>query len=217
MPIDLDKYTAEFWKYITVGQSIILSDEQAVEDALKAKNGTTEMDYIIKSIRHIEDEDTGIVWRFFQLESEDNIWFLVKIVDQEFDLRVYFEPDDFAQGDREDLIKNECHWVFEEPDNLSDFKLNDLEFTKLFTMGDDEDEVEYSIKPVGMLTGMVTNDPPSKGIDNSMACVVEYHTGAEVQNTEAMFIEIGGEESESGGFIMMLMGNPISQEDVEVL
>ena len=190
------------WKDIIVGQTIIL------ENIIKK-------DYIIKSIRHIEDEKTGIIWRFFQLESDDNMWMLIKIVDQNFDLRVYFEPGDFKKGNREDMVTTKRDWMFEEPEDPIDFEFDDLEFIKTFTVGEN-DEVEYHLKPTGLFMGIVQNIPPIKNIDNSVVYIAEYDTKDETQNTEAMFIEIGDEKSNNGGDIMMLFGTSIRQEDVEV-
>ena len=213
MTMETDKYTADFWRGVKVGQTLCLSDEQAIEDAMESKTADLEMNYIIDSIRIIKHEETGIEWRFLQLRSDDNMWLLVKIVDKEFDLRIYFEPDDFEQGNRADMIENECHWVFEEPEDTDDFELNDLEFAKTFEMC----EAEYTIKRFGMLCGVIQCQPSNRGVDGSMTCIAEYQTDADTKNTEIIFLEIGGEEDDDGGFIQMLLGTPINQQEVEVL
>ncbi len=213
MAIDLDKYQAEFWRTVKVGQTVVLSDEQAIEDALKAGKGKTEMDYLVKSIRVIEDRKTGIEWRFLRLDTPDNTWVLIKIVDREFDLRVYFEPGDFQQGDRQDLLDNECYWMFDEPADPDNYCLNDLQFAQSFEI----DGSVYARKPFGMLAGVIREIPPVKELDGVMACVCEYRSDGETKNPEAIFIEMGGERSERGGFVYVLLGNPISQEDIEVI
>jgi len=213
MALDLDKYQAEFWRTVKVGQTVVLSDEQAIEDALKAGKGKTEMDYLVKSIRVIEDRKTGIEWRFLRLESPDNLWILIKIVDREFDLRAYFEPSDFQPGDRQDLLDHECYWMFDEPADPNNYRLNDLQFARSF-------EIEgcvYEQKPFGMLAGFVRETPVVKELEGVLTCVCEYRTEGETKNPEAIFIEMGGEHSERGGYIYVLLGNPISQEDIEVI
>lgn len=211
MSIGLEEYTPEYWSALEVGQTVYLSDKQGVENALSKKEGT-ESQYVIKSIRDIQSRENGIQWLFFELESEENIWLLVKIVGDEFDLRVYFEPKDFAKGDRSDMIENECFWLFEEPENTEDFAFNELEFTKNFQL----EESEYQMKPFGMLTGIV-QDTPSNALNGSLVCITEYRTEDEVDNPEIMFIEIGGETSDTGGFIYVLVGTPITAEEIEII
>jgi len=138
----LDIYNIDFWKGINPGSTITLKDKQAIEDSMEKGNGMTGIDYMVKSVYSLKELKDLAEWYLFLLDDpEDLIWIMVKIVGQEIDFRVYFEHPQFEPGNRKDMIDQEKLWLFMEPDNPGDFQYNDLKFTDLIEIEDDNDEV----------------------------------------------------------------------------
>ena len=199
-PLDAAKGCApEFWlKKVSAGSSIVLSNK---------------IEYLVNESRTIEDSETGIVWQLFRMEGNDEIfWLLVKIVGEEIDIRAYFEPNDFETGDREAMVNQGQQWIFTEPKDTENFSFNDLEYAETIDM-----EVLYSRKPTGTLCGKLTCHPPNSALDDSTVLVTEYESDEDCDNPEAIILEYDGEDSDTGGFISLMVGCPLLCEDVEVL
>lgn len=217
-----DKESPQFWRQLKPGSTISLSDTQALEDSMGEGLGLSARDYVVKERLIVRDLDALVEWILFQLQSdEDKIWFLVKMVEGEIALRVYFEAEGFEPGTRADLIENEVFWLFDEPLDPESFKCNELSYAREITQDLDEEqgkrEIRFRIKGQGELHGACTHEPRGSWPETMMATIVEYAAEEESPNSELMILELGGEEGDEGGLITLLLGCEIRQGEVEVL
>jgi hypothetical protein len=116
--------------------------------------------------------------------------------------------------------------LFESPDDVDNFEYDELNFVREmsftfeFEGEDGENEssaVNYSMKEQGILYGSCTREPAMTGLERVMACVVEYISPDDHHNPGVFVLELGGEHSNEGGLITMLMGAPINLAEVDVL
>jgi len=214
----------EFWQEIAPGSIITLKDEQTIEDSMKKNLGAKPIDYIVSKVRRIEEQDGMVQWTLCLLKDPDQrIWFMAKSVDRNIDFRAYYEPDEFRPGNRRDMVENGNLWLFQEPRDVNNYKLSELEFT---TAIDRETEVHgstrqvsYEQKSQGVLYGSMTSDPAETGFERGVfTAVAEYVTGdSAVQNPELLLLEMGGEAGSNGGLINLLLGASLTATDFEVV
>lgn len=190
----------EFWLGIRQGDSIVLSDRQAIEESLRRDQGADGMTYLVKSTTHVRELSSLCQWIFLELDDDQqDVRLLVKIVDQEIDLLVIFPVDGFEPGNREDMIDREEFWLFQEPEDTEDFDLTTLEYTKGIdwdapcddSIGDGIISTTYAQKAQGELHGQVFCYPEESGIGDQIATIIEYTTDDEVDNPELLIIEVG--------------------------
>jgi hypothetical protein len=199
-----------FWLRLQVGDFVNLSDEQALDDSIK--EGSTEE---IVSIKHITEKDNLAKWVIAELQGKDRddaLYLVIKIVDREVSIRVFFETDDFNPGDRSDVIEDEDFWLFEEPEDEDDFEYTDLEYRKEIHVTVSGNEIIYRQKPQGVLYGE-SDDPEESEV--YMASIIEYDTDSEdCPNPELLIIETG--EGPNGGYINVMFGTEINFSEIEV-
>lgn len=221
----LDKFSPDFWRSIKPQSTITLSDQQTLELAMKEGRGLESRDYVVHSVFTFRDNDRFGEWKLFELvDEEQDLYLLVKIVDDQLDVRVYFAPeeDEFDPGNRADMIDDEHYWMFMEPEDPDSFKLEELEFTEEFGwLFDDgkggETEVVYQMKKQGVLFGEGEDLPVKSGDKPLFTALVEYRSVEDAENPEALILETGGEESDEGGYITLLFGCPVKTEEIDVL
>lgn len=213
-----------FWTQVGPGSIITLKDEQALEDSQRKGRGLSPMDYQVKEARTIDVSNGLGALRMFHLDdTEQSIWFVAKIVDQDIDLRVYFEPpeSEFAPGNRRDMLDRGDLWLFQEPANPNNYRPKDLRFTLEIVQSVQQDggtkQVTYEAKG-DELYGEMTVEPKQSGMsDQVMVTVVEYRATEPTENPEALIIETGGENTDDGGLISLMLGSPIRFSEVDVL
>lgn len=212
-----DKRDPRYWRSIKPDSTLTITDEQSLEEA-----GIKGAQYLVKQVFTIDEMSDICQWLFFRLASieasEDDIWMLVKIVDQELDIRLYAElHDSFESGNREDMFDHEQQFVFQEPENPDDFEWSDLKYAACVEWDfDKDDHVDYNVK-TGEMQGTVKVDPRESGQKNWIATIVEFDTSDETHSPELLFLEIGSPSVEEGGLIRMMFGNPIKPTEVDVL
>ena len=94
--------SVSYWKNLKKGDVVILKDQQTLEDLMqKGKFSVEGEDFLVKDIitLNIKDMNTSIF--LFELESPTLIQKLYLMAwtmnyNENYDLRVYFEPDDFS-------------------------------------------------------------------------------------------------------------------------
>lgn len=223
----LDKQNPLFWKQIKTGSTVTLTDEQSIKDSMDRGEGVRGRDYLVDTILKINADNRIAEWIVMHLDDdEQDIFLVVKIVDQVFDIYVYFQPDEVETGDRRDIIDRGDNWIFAEPDDVENFKFNELEFSfEIFLNDEKEDadgnfedfEILYKMKKQGVLYGTCFNEPSQSGLSRMFATIVEYHSDNETDNPELLITEIGGAESEHGGLITILLGCSVNLAEVDVL
>jgi len=217
-----DKRDPAYWRAIKPDTTLTLTDEQALRESISGQN------YLVKQVIRLKEKSGICEWIMLAIEGLDGApdsWLMIKIVDQELDLRVYFESEDFESGNREDLVENEELWMFQEPETDEDgeYELEDLQYAKHVGWdfpgdeeGDDDIHVDYNVK-VGELQASVAYDPYESGERELLATVVEFDTSDETTCPEMLLLEIGHPENDEGGLIRMFFGNSIKPTEADVL
>lgn len=215
-----DKRDPAYWRAIKPDSTLVITDDQALREDISGQN------YLIKQVIKIREKGGICEWLLFELEGQDEApdsWLMAKLVDKEVDIRVYFEPDDFESGNRDDMIVQSNMFLFQRPEDSEDFHCNDLEYAKHIGWdfpgdkeGDDDIHVDYNVK-VGELQGDVSYDPYQSGQEVLLATVVEFDTGDETTCPEMLVLEIGHPENEKGGLIRLFFGNSIKPTEADVL
>ena len=215
----LDVYNSDFWKGINPGSTITLKDKQAIEDSMEKGNGMAGIDYIVKTAYRLKEINDLAQWYLFLLDDpEEQIWVMVKIVEQETDFRVYFEHPQFEPGNREDMIEQEKLWLFMEPDNPVDFQYNDLIFTDQIEIEDDNNQMlSYKQKGAKELHCKCDIMPAQSGINNPIVTIVEYKAIEACENPELLLFELGGEENSKGGLIRLMLGCNLRPTELDIL
>lgn len=213
-----DKRDPAYWRAIKPDSTLTLTDEQALRESVSGE------DYLVKQVTKIREKGGICEWLLFELEGQGDTpdsWLMAKLVDQEVDIRVYFESNDFESGNRNDMIEQETLFMFQKPDD--DYSCEELRYAKHIGWdfpGDEDDDddihVDYNVK-VGELQGDVSYDPRESGQHELLATVVEFDTSDETTCPELLVLEIGHPENDEGGLIRLFFGNGIKPTEVDVL
>lgn len=191
--MELSSNTKKFWKQLKIGDIIGLQDKQAIEDQMKEGKELGETDYEVRCIKTFKvDGELGRLAEYLLIElvqGEETIFLSVKIVDDHIYLRVFFEVEEFEQGNRVDMLENDCEWIFEEPEDTEDFNFTDLEYAKSIVQKVDEEEVEFTLLPQGELSGECTSNPKESGIGDVFMTLAEYSTDVDCGNPYLLIIE----------------------------
>lgn len=194
-----NKTSPEHWRNINPGDSVVLTDEQAIQESLRRDQGADGLTYLVQSVIKISELNGLCEWRLLKLDDEEqDVRLLIKIVDDEVDLRVVFGADGFESGNRQDMIDAEELWLFNEPEDPDNFDLIELQFANevLWNVpvggptGDGMVEATYR-KKVRDFYGRVFTDPPESGVGDQIATIVEYVTDADCDNPELLILETG--------------------------
>lgn len=223
-PQSLSASDPEFWLNVAPGTIVTLKDEQTIEDSMRKGLGAKPIDYVVSKVRQIEEQDGMVRWTLCLLQdAEQQIWFMAKAVDRSIDFRAYYEPEEFQQGDRRDMVENGNLWIFQEPDDVNNYRLSELRFTTSIRQEQDVEggtrEVGYDQKVQGVLYGSMTSNPPETGFDGGVfTTVVEYASGENgIENPELLLLEFGGETGGDGGLISLMVGAPLRKTDFDVV
>lgn len=220
--VTLREYNAAFWRTkITAGKTFIkISDGQAIEESLNKENDADGVEYLVKSTKTFKSGP--IEWLFIQLEKkgDEQLYVMVKMVNDDFEIRVYFEDPSFKQGNRHDMLDNEMFWLFQEPKNMEEFNenprayMNKLNYTMTLGRTENGKDLAFILKDQGEIYCK------HKG---SLVTIVEYKTDQECDNPELILLEEGDSGSDrtkkddgSGGYITLLVGATINPEEIEV-
>lgn len=210
----------QFWRDLKVGSTITLKDEETLTRQMEAGNGLEPIDQEINKIETIVEDDNLCEWLIFRFAGSQDL-LLVKIVDQEVNLRIYSLIKDAPTGNRQDMIDAENHWLFLEPEDPEDFELNDLDFADCLLSSNlgFEAEYDYHNKYDGEFYGNHTSQPQESGIGVLLATVVEYlaEDEANCPNPELLLLELGPEEDINGGLIEFYEGRNINVMDLDVV
>jgi hypothetical protein len=223
----MEKTSKKYWDSIKVGSIVQLDDQQTLEFLIeKGFEGIEHgADFEVKRIKDISEQDNLAIWRIIYIEFKEILWYLViKMIDGENQLRIYYQPDDFDCGNREDMINNYSEYLFKHIEDMDNCNLNDLEFADSIM----DHEFEYTSE--GVFYGASVEDGKE-----DFATVVEYATDTECENPYLLVLElcnvetieqydedddVCGSETDidfNNGFIMLLQGCDVNINDIEVL
>lgn len=215
----LDIYDKKFWEGIHPGSTITLKDKQAIEDSMQRGTGMKGLDFTVRNAIQITELNNLAKWFLFMLDDpEDTIWIMVKFVDDELDLRVYFEHPQFMPGNRKDMIDQENYWLFMEPENPENFSMDDLKFSDHIEIVEDDGEAliyrEKGFKEMHCTCEIL---PVQSKIKKKVATLVEYQTKQVCENPELLLFELGGQDSAEGGLIRLLLGCTLGPTEIDIL
>jgi hypothetical protein len=221
---DWTPYSLRFWRNLKPGSTIILTDEQTLQDMIETGESiSTGRDYHVEEVWRIRESRDVAEWQFFRIRSphdEDATWLLIKSAGEQLSAGMYFEADGFQSGTRRELLDRNFYWVFNEPRDRSSFQLLDLNYAShlYFNLELDGEIREVEFAKLGNLEfhGHVSIDPPQRDMEKMIGTVAEYETMLPVPNPRVLFFE-AGLPSQDGGFIRMLQGAGIRLSDLEVL
>jgi len=222
------KYTAEYWNKIKIGSIIQLDDTQTLEFLLEegmpvSDNGA---DFEVARIKELSLNDGSVKMKLVWMQLKEIVWYLVvHEVDGEIKLKIYYEPDWFNVGNREDMHENDCQFLFEAPED-EDAEPEELSFATAI-----EDEgIEYK-SFLGVMFGTSLED----GTEDFVS-VVDLSTDTECDDTDLLIIELCNATVEEqlddegytiddtivhidhlNSFVMYLKGCSVEMNDVEVL
>lgn len=216
----LDKTIPDFWRGVRPGSVIRLTDEPTL---LRDMDG---IDYTVRRVETVREVEDQMEWILLHLEDGegDEPLLMVKIVDDDMDLRIYREAGDFESGNRMDMDARDDLWMFFEPKDPDDFDVRDLRYTEYIEYevdSDDEDSdriVRFEQKHPEM-NGEVATEPSSSGSRPQLAVISEYAAVDLYEEPEAVIIEIGSDSAmeETGGLISFMLGHPINPTETDVL
>lgn len=209
------------WRSLKPGSVVTLSDKDTMKALLLKGSVAIKADFIVESVTKVTEASGLAEWLLFKMRDE-NQYLLVKIVDEEMDLRVYREPEDFgpdfAPGDRADQFKAERYWLFQQPDNPDDFRYLELRYTHDINVGCKGGEIRFTQKLQGELEGEAVDNPLKTGVEYPLlSSIVEYGTVGQSPYTELLILENGSAECDTGGLIRLYVGNPINPKEAAVL
>lgn len=219
----LEKDLPDYWRSIPLGSSVSLTDEAAIEEAMRIGTGVKGLDYQVKQVERVRDRDRLGEWWFYYLEGHktENLWLMVKIIGDDIIPIVYFEVQEFPPTLRSRLIADDQTWLFEaqpEDDGLPHAPVFSQDIYQTIEDADgDEIEAHYRCKPQGTIYGTCTQIPNRTGQDAVFIAFAEYEADESFENPELLLIEKGGEDDPAGGLVSLYLGGITVFSDIEVL
>ena len=217
-----DKFSPAFWRSLKSESIVTLTDEQAIHDSMEAGDGVAGIDYVVGQTLHVREMNDLAEWLLLDLQGNDqDLVLMVKIVDREMAVRIYYEPAEFEPADRAQLLNREEYWLFQGPDEPDDSAPSDLAFTfdiiHSVEIGGEDRELTFRQKAQGEMHGECTPKPPMSGVDTMFATIVEYSTTDDVENPEMLIFEVGDPDNKDGGIVRLMLGADVNLSEVDVL
>ena len=161
----------------------------------------------------VEFANDDCTWLLFETDH-DILNVIVKLVDDDVEIKVVFQPDWSAHGSRQDCCDGDCHWLFKQPKDVDNFRPCDLEYAdSIARQYDDIGLVKFNAK---LPTTYFTNYRQFKQLREWTA------DNAEMQNPDLIVFETGGvdedgESIEIGGWVEFYQGTNVTPGDVLLL
>ncbi len=222
--------TSAFWCNLPLGSVVSLSDPQALADSEKGGSGRIARECTVEEIRTINEMHGLATWKLFRLyDVLQELWLMVKLVDEHLDLRIYYQlPDDeFKPGNRREMIDCGMRWLFQQPANPDHFRYQELAYTAVIEGPGEAGQppVQFDMKDQGELHGtMLSTSAQNPNGERCFVTLVEYQANRNCENPELLILEIGGvspggnaPDSDDGGLIVLLQGAPIAADEIKVL
>lgn len=218
----LAKEEPGYWRSLPVGSTVSLTDEAAIEEAMRIGVGVSGLDYEVKLAEVARDMGKNAEWWFYYLEGHktENLWLMVKIVGADIIPVVYFEVEDFPPTLRSRLVSNGQVWLFEKGEVGGEphapVFAPDI-FQNLEDDDGDEYEVHYRQKPQGTVYGRYSRVPSETDLSEVFIAFSEYEADESFENPELLVIEKGGEDDPAGGLVSLYVGGVTIFNDIEIL
>lgn len=201
------------------GDVICLTDTQTLTHLMKekAKDALKGTQMTISRVRKIKSE--FCTWTVCDLSGDEQLFLIVKRVDDLADIGIYFRDESVPVADRAELITQGHNWLFKPPENQFNYRPADLSYTEQISY-DDGNTIFTS--DLGAISGECRERPKPPGIDPQFAIVVEYQTPQTIDNPLLFVLELGGVDEygsgvDGGGVITYFQGTTVNSLDVDVL
>jgi hypothetical protein len=221
LPIKRETFSGEItgskdfqkWANLLVGTTLYLKDQYAIEDSMKKGRGTNGIAYTIDKKVCVSNSQGNNNWAFLWMSNSDNEQILTKIKESgnAIDTVVYSPVSDFVPGTRADMLEQNQHYIFQEPENPNE-QLKNIKYTTELKSTCDGAEIVYKQKSAREQHGNATQVP--QPIKNLMATIVEYKSDTDCLLPEALILETGVAHQESSQ-IEYFLGNPIRASELE--
>lgn len=120
---------------VNKGDIINLTDIQTLEDMMEeGKAVATGLDLVVSDVRVINNSE--ITWEFYSFDEQDLVVVrktIPGIINSQW--YVYFPAEGFTPGSREEIVNNNCQWIFTEPENPN-YSYDDLKFSDRISSSD---------------------------------------------------------------------------------
>lgn len=218
----LDKNDPVYWRSIPLGSTVSLTDEAALEEAMRIGAGVSGLDYEVSRAEVMHDMEHQGEWWFYYLEGHktENLWLMVKIVGEDIIPIVYFEVEGFRPMLRKRLVQEGQNWLFaaEESDGEPHAPVFADNIYQTIDDGAGGDlEVHYRCKPQGTVYGRYSRVPAEAGLRDVFIALAEYEADESFENPELLVLEKGGENDLDGGMVSVCVGGITVFSDIEVL
>ena len=195
---------------VSVGDVIILSDEDSLMESMKQGLGPVPHQFIVKDYTVIKQFDNMVEWAIINITEEKVL--LVRSVGDIQDVYV-LKTAELPVGNRKTFIENDMLWLFQEPKDVNNFSYSELKYSMdIKETKDNGEEVLYIMKSQGELSGKAYIG--SSIHKNMLGTVVEYST---TDGKQAVIVEVGDINNEDGGLITLYTGKIIPTKDVDLL
>lgn len=201
------------WRGLRKGSVINLTDEQTLTEMIEdgGPNLADGIDLIVEKTVFFENDNC--TW--ILVETDHHILNLVvKLVDDNVEIKVVFQPEWSVQGSRQDYCNADCHWLFKEPEDVDNFVPGELEYADSITRQyDDVGLVKFEAKHG---TVYFTNYSQFKQLREWTA------DNEDMDNPDLIVFEIGGvtddgDTIEIGGWVELYQGATVTPGDVNLL
>jgi hypothetical protein len=206
------KHEPEFWHNIKRGDIISLSDEETISESMEAGEGVNAVDFTIDANPETFIDQAGCECIMISLAAtgKTDLMLYVIIFDGDVEVKAFFEDrESFEPSSRDVILEDGQEWIFEEPEDMDDFDVADLEFARIINF----DDTTYKMKATGTAHGQFRHD------SELLAFVTEYDlTEAEDEectSTELLIVEKFRPDSQ--GFVSLYFGYKINFMDITVL
>lgn len=198
-----------------IGAEVKLSDRLSLDASIKAGNGFKPLVRVVVDSVGIADRKVGVQWRIVDLGDEELVVLKFPIGESPIAGEIRhlrgLKDDTFVEGNRRDMIDAGRLWLFQQPDDPENFRLNELHYTDDIVFTDDAtgEETVFHKKAQGEIITRTTN--------GRVAVVVEYEAQTPNPTPEMMLVELGGEGTEDGGLIRLMIGAKVSGAEISVI
>jgi hypothetical protein len=220
----MDNLKPETWAKIKPQDILILKDERTITEAVTAKeaNALQGKSMTVVEVRRISEQNNLAQFLLAKLDLNGQVRFLfVKVVDQNFDVRLYNQVGWFEPAARAEVIKRNDCFLFAAPADPSNFITSHLEMAESFPLGIDGKDVSFD-KKNATLYGEATLLPAQSGINKEFTQITEYLATEPIADNELLVLEFGGldirgRKMPQGGLIVFFEGYTVKPEEILIL
>jgi len=194
---------------VKAGDIVSLKDEQTLQDLFQSGNTALGIDLVVDNVLTITESHNIVTWKRIQFVESDIVLVIKDAGGDAYDVRVCFPPDEYEPGNRSDLCGTD--WILRLFEKAEDDEqpLDSYEYIRSIDINyDDLGTIEYKIKG-GTLYGRDNQD--------RFCSVTEWSASQDCPNPEIIAFEIGGDDSDDGGYIDLYQGVNLFPEEYEVL